>query len=112
MHSRPSGNHTEVAFRAFGTRRELWPPTGGRRSAYGEGFDRGEDLGRFWPNAEVSVRFGEGDHAGPVDDEDRRQRQTPAPLRRVLIAPAGVDEGDVDQDRLVVAAVRGRNGVG
>ena len=61
-------------------------------------------VGGFGADAEVGVGFGEGDDAGLVDDEDRGERKAPARFGGGLVGCAGVDEGDVDQDRLVVAA--------
>ena len=56
--------------------------------------------------------FAEGDGAVLFDDEDGGQGETPALFGGVVVAEAGVVEGDVDEDGLVVAAVLGWYGVG
>src|SRR5882757_10272640 len=56
--------------------------------------------------------FGEGDGVGAVDDEDGGEGESPAGFGGVVVAEAGVVEGDVDEDGLEVAAVLGRDGVG
>ena len=76
------------------------------------GVERGEDVGWLGANAEVGVGFGEGDGVSAVDDEDGRERETPTGFGGVVIAEAGVVEGDVDEDGLEVAAVIRRDGVG
>ncbi len=71
----------------------------------------GEDVGGFGADAEVGVGFGEGDGVGAVDDEDGGEGESPAGFGGVVVAEAGVVEGDVDEDGLEVAAVFGRDGV-
>ncbi len=56
--------------------------------------------------------FAEADGVGAVDDEDGGEWESPAGFGGVVIAEAGVVEGDVDEDGLEVAAVIGWNGVG
>ncbi len=47
-----------------------------------------------------------------VDDEDGGEREAPTGFGGVVVAEAGVVEGDVDEDGLEVAAVFGGDGVG
>ena len=72
----------------------------------------GQDVGWFGAHAEVGMSFGEGDGVVLIDDEDAGKRQTPTSLGGIVIAEAGVVEGDIDEDGLVVAAVVGWYGVG
>src|SRR3984885_2465230 len=58
------------------------------------------------------MTFCKEDGVGLIDDEDGREREAPACLGGVVIAEAGVVEGDVDKNGLVVAAEVWRNGVG
>ncbi len=58
------------------------------------------------------MSFGEGDGVGAVDDEDGGEGKAPAGFGGVVIAEAGVVEGDIDEDGLEVAAVLRGNGVG
>jgi hypothetical protein len=71
-----------------------------------------EDVGRFGADSEVGVAFSEDDGVGLVDDEDGRDREAPAGFSGVVIAEAGVIEGDIDEDGLVVAAEGLGDGVG
>jgi hypothetical protein len=71
-----------------------------------------EDVGGLGTDAEVGVCFGEDDGVCLVDDEDSRERETPAGFCSVVIAEARIVEGDVDEDGLVIAAQLMRNGVG
>ena len=52
------------------------------------------------------------DGVGAVDDEDGGERETPTGFGGVVIAEAGVVEGNIDEDGLEVAAVIRRDGVG
>ena len=72
----------------------------------------GEDFGGFGADPEVGVGFAEGDDVVLIDDEDGGQWEAPACFGGVVVAEAGVVEGDVDEDRLEVAAVRLGDGVG
>ena len=56
--------------------------------------------------------LGESDDVLLVDDEGAGERKAPAGFGGVVVAEAGVVEGDVDQDGLKVAALLGRDGVG
>ena len=56
--------------------------------------------------------FGEGDGVAAVDDEDGGEGKSPTGLGGVVVAEAGVVEGNVDEDGLVVAAVSFGDGVG
>src|ERR1700677_2664400 len=72
----------------------------------------GQDFGGFGADAEVGMGLGEGDRVGLVDDEDGGEGKSPTGLGGVVIAEAGVVEGNVDEDGTVVAAMRFGDGVG
>ncbi len=72
----------------------------------------GEDFGGFGADAEVGVGLAEEDGVVLCDDEDAGERETPAGFGGGLVVQAGVIEGNVDEDGLVVAAVLGGDGVG
>src|ERR1700722_2642007 len=71
-----------------------------------------EDVGGLGADAEVGVSFGKDDGVGAIDDEDGGKWEAPAGFGGVVVAEAGVVEGNVDENRLEVAAVLRRNGVG
>ncbi len=56
--------------------------------------------------------FAEGDDVVLIDDEDGGKGESPACFGGVVVAEAGVVEGDVDEDGLEVAAVGLGDGVG
>jgi hypothetical protein len=76
------------------------------------GVKRSQDVDRLGAHAEVCMSLGEGDDVLPVDDEGGRQGEPPALFGSALVVESGVVEGDVDEDRLIVAALFGSDGVG
>ena len=74
--------------------------------------ENGDHIGWFWTDPKVSVTFCKEDGVGLIDDEDGGEREAPAGLGGVVIAEAGVVEGDVDEDGLEVTAMLWRDGVG
>ena len=79
---------------------------------YGLEAQGGEDFGGLGADAGVGVGFGEEDGIVLADDEDGGKREPPAGFGGVVVAEAGVVEGDVDEDRLEVTAVIRGDGVG
>ena len=77
-----------------------------------EAVDESEDFDGFGANAEVGMGFAEEDGAALIYDEDGGERKAPTGFGGVVVAEAGVVEGDVDQDGLEVAAVGFGDGVG
>src|ERR1035437_10840932 len=73
---------------------------------------RVQDVGWLGANAEVGVGFAERNGSILVDYECGWKRQAPACFGRILVRAAGVDEGDVDQDPLIIAAVCDGDAVG
>lgn len=72
----------------------------------------GEYFGGFGADAEVGVGFAEGDDVVLSDNEGGWQGYAPACLGSVVVAKAGVVEGDVDEDGLEVGALGFGDGVG
>ena len=64
-----------------------------------------KDVGGFGADTEVSVGFGEDDGVVPVDDKGGGEWEPPAGFGGVVVAEAGVVEGNVDEDGLEVAAL-------
>ena len=64
-----------------------------------------EDVGGFGADSGVGVGFAESDGVGAVDDEDGGEGKAPTGFGGVVIAEAGVVEGDIDENGLKIAAV-------
>jgi hypothetical protein len=71
-----------------------------------------EDVGRFGTDARVCVSFRKEDGVVLVDDEGGGEWEAPTGFGGVVIAEAGVVEGDIDQNGLVIASEVLRDGVG